>query len=261
MEENSPSAENLEPQIAEPKTATELQNGNKKPIFNIMEVVLFFRDLTIIIIIVLIIRSYFMAPFQINGSSMENSYHNGEYILVDKFSYANFGLFTVGNPNRGDVVILMPHAENNKTYYIKRVIGLPGDTLRFDNGDVYVKPAGWSVEIKLNEDYLSAVNKGKTYLPFDVKTSVFTVPADSYFVMGDNRNNSSDSRACFESCSFPNSGHYVTRNNIVGKLWVDFGYFQLPWTDPNNKTLHLVYPPRWLDSPREWTYPELVPNK
>ena len=116
----------------------------------------------------------------------------------------------------------MPHAQNNKAFYIKRVIGLPGDTLRFDNGDVYVKPQGASVEIKLNEDYLSAVNRGKTYLPFDVKTSTFTVPAGNYFVMGDNRNNSSDSRSCFMSCEFPGVGHYVTRDNIVGRVWIDF---------------------------------------
>lgn len=108
---------------------------------------------------------------------MEASYHDGEFILVNKFSYADFGVAKVGDPVRGDVVILRPHASNGKEYYIKRVIGMPGDTIKFEAGEVFMKKSGSTTFVKLNEDYLSAGNKGKTFLPMDVRETEFLVPA------------------------------------------------------------------------------------
>ncbi|MDP2103395.1 MAG: signal peptidase I, partial [Candidatus Gracilibacteria bacterium] len=87
------------------------------------EVVAFIRDVIIIVISVLLVRTYLVAPFQISGDSMEANYHDKEFILVNKFSYADFGAFRVSDPVRGDVVILRPHAANGKEYYIKRVVG------------------------------------------------------------------------------------------------------------------------------------------
>lgn len=98
----------------------------------LQEITLFFRDLVIIFVVVIFVRTFIAAPFQISGSSMEESYHSGEFILVNKFSYADFGLAKIGNPVRGDVVILRPHAANGKEYYIKRIIGMPGDTVKFE---------------------------------------------------------------------------------------------------------------------------------
>lgn len=241
-----PSTPGIHPEDEHPKT-------------KIQEITEFLRDLVIIFAVVLFIRSYVAAPFQISGSSMEESYHDGEFILVDKFSYADFGIAKVGDPARGDVVILRPHASNGKEYYIKRTIGLPGDTVRFESGSVFVRPAGKTAFVKLEEGYLSPANNGKTFLPMDVKETEFTVPQGQYFVMGDNRNNSSDSRSCFMSCSVPGSGHFISRSNIVGKLFIDFGYANIfreggalatgewKWT----------HPPRLLATPREWTYQEL----
>ena len=198
----------------------EVITGNKTKFSEFIE---FFRDLAIILVIVLVIRSYGVAPFQISGNSMTESYANNEFILVDKFSYANFfGLYQVGNPKRGDVAVLMPHAKNNKEYYIKRVIGLPGDTLKFENGEVFIKVAGTSEFVKLNEGYLSAVNNGGTYLPGESKEREIEVPEDSYFVMGDNRVGSADSRSCFFSCSIAGSKYFVSRKDIVGKVFVSF---------------------------------------
>lgn len=110
------------------------------------EAISFFRDVIIILIIVIIMRAFIITPFRINGSSMEDSYHDREYILVDKFSYLNFtesykttsstaNLITkfsrkvlsllpvhVGDPVRGDVIVITPHVDSNREYYIKRVV-------------------------------------------------------------------------------------------------------------------------------------------
>ena len=191
------------------------------------ETIEFFRDLIIIFAVVIVIRTFIAAPFQISGSSMEESYHDGEFILVNKFSYADFFITKIGDPVRGDVVILRPHASNGKEYYIKRTVGLPGDTIKFESGNIYLKTVGNADFVKLDEGYLSTANKGKTFLPIDVKEAEFIVPSGQYFVMGDNRNNSSDSRSCFMSCSVQGSTHFVSRENIVGKLFVDFGYINI----------------------------------
>ena len=120
---------------------SDIQAEERQPVVNLHELIIFLRDLCIILAVVLIVRTFFVAPFEISGSSMETSYHDKDFILVDKFSYADFGIWHVGDPHRGDVVVLKPHAMNGKEFYIKRVVGLPGDTLRFENGEVYVKPA------------------------------------------------------------------------------------------------------------------------
>ena len=126
------------------------------------EWIAFLRDIVIILVLVVFVRTYVAAPFRISGSSMEENYHDGEFIVVDKFSYANFGLFTVGNPNRGDVVVIKPHADNGKDFYIKRIIGLPGESVKLENGSVYIKQVGAKDYTMLNETYLSAINFGKT---------------------------------------------------------------------------------------------------
>ena len=191
------------------------------------ELIDFIRDVAVILAIVLFVRAYIVSPFQINGSSMETSYHTNEYILVNKFSYAMIGDWKVSDPVRGDVAIIKPHAANGKEYYIKRVIGLPGDTVKFQDGEVYLKTKTASEFVKLNEDYLSPDNKGKTYLPLDINETEFTVPEDEYFLMGDNRGGSADSRSCFLSCSIPNSTHFIKRSDMSGKVLISFGYFNL----------------------------------
>lgn len=157
------------------------------------------------------------------------------------------------------MVILRPHAANNKEYYIKRVIGMPGDTLRFKGGDVFLKMAGKTEFIKLDEKYLSLLNNGKTFLPMDVKETEFVVPYGQYFTMGDNRNNSSDSRSCFMSCTIPGSTHFISRENIVGKLFIDFGYVNIFREGGIRATgeWKWTHAPRFLATPKDWIYTEL----
>jgi signal peptidase I len=126
--------------------------------------------------------------FRIEGDSMEPNLHNGEYVLIDKISYV------LHPPERGDVVVFTP--PNNERDYIKRVIGLPGDTVEVKSGQVYVN------SVVLDEPYL------KNLIHADMPASV--VEEGRYFVMGDNRNNSSDSRA-FGT---------ITPQSIVGRAWL-----------------------------------------
>lgn len=126
--------------------------------------------------------------FRIEGDSMEPNLHNGEYVLIDKVSYL------LHAPERGDVVVFTPPNESRD--YIKRVIGLPGDTVQVTGGQVYVNG------VLLDEPYLTG------YVNNDMPARV--VEEGRYFVMGDNRNNSSDSRT-FGS---------ITPQSIVGRAWL-----------------------------------------
>ncbi len=126
--------------------------------------------------------------FRIEGDSMEPNLHNGEYVLIDKISYL------LHPPERGDVVVFTP--PNNSRDYIKRIIGLPGDTVEIRGGQVYVNG------VVLDEPYLQ--NLINTAMPARV------VEEGRFFVMGDNRNNSSDSRS-FGS---------IDPHSIVGRAWL-----------------------------------------
>lgn len=247
------------------------------------EFIKFFRDLFIVFIIAIFIKTFLFAPFRINGSSMENSYFNGEFILVDKLSYLRFDThfdeFIEGSdgisqaffwvlkkipvhiwdPVRGDVVVVRPHVDKTREFYIKRVIGLPGDTIKFSSGSVFLKPKSGTGFIELNETYLSATNLGNTFLPSSVKESEFIIPEDMYWIMGDNRLNSADSRSCFtSSCSGNNATHFLPRSHVVGRVLLDFGYFNI-FQENTLKlgSLSWIHPPRFFDTPRNHQYPEL----
>lgn len=136
---------------------------------------------------------------------------------------------------------------------------MPGDAIRFASGNVLLKQAGKGDFIQLDEKYLSIPNNGKTFLPIDVKETEFTVPEGQYFVMGDNRNNSSDSRSCFQSCTISGSIHFIGRSNVVGKLFVDFGYINIFRDGGVISTGEWIWThtPRFLSTPKDWIYKEL----
>ena len=122
------------------------------------EPILFLKDLLIILLIVLIIRLFIAMPFQISWTSMKDSYYDREFIIVDRISY----LFWT--PKRWDVIVFRPHLNENKEYFLKRIIWIPWDELKIQDWEVFIKPKGKTEFIKINEPYLNEENKGKTWV-------------------------------------------------------------------------------------------------
>ncbi len=164
--------------------------------------------------IILISISLFFSVFIIHGASMAKTYYDGDMLFVNKLTYM------ITSPKYGDIVVVRPGRDKIRESYIKRVIATPGDTIRFESGSVFLKTAWSSGFQKLDEPFLTEANIWKTYLPEYVDDGPsFTLPENSYWVMGDNRNNSADSRSCFRNCSgLPVEAHYISRENIVGKV-------------------------------------------
>lgn len=137
------------------------------------------RFAIIAIVIVFPIRIFIAQPFVVAGASMEPTFENGEYLIVDQLSYR------LDTPERGDVVIFRYPRDPSK-FFIKRVIGLPGETVAVE---------GTTITIFNDTDPDGRV-LDESYLPAAHERSFLTVPlaADEYFVLGDNRDASSDSR-------------------------------------------------------------------
>ncbi len=129
-------------------------------------------------VIIIPIRTFVAQPFIVSGNSMFPTYHNGEYLIVNEL------VKYVGDYQRGDVVILRYPNDPSK-YFIKRVIGLPGETVTIRDGVVSITSPSQTTPLVLNEPYVK--NK-------KIDSSSRTLDNDEYFVMGDNRAQSSDSR-------------------------------------------------------------------
>jgi len=132
--------------------------------------------------------------FVVNGPSMDSSFHNGQQVLVNTIIYK------FEEPERGDVIIFRPPIDEREEY-IKRIIGLPGESVEIKEGKVYIHK-GNGTTIQLNEPYI--IYKSNESFMSEM------IQPNKYFVLGDNRNNSSDSR----------DGWTVPFQNIVGKAWL-----------------------------------------
>lgn len=206
-----------------------------------------------VIVVVFLLRSFIVEPFKIPSGSMIPTLHVGDFILVNKFSYGirlpvlNKKIIAIGNPHRGDVMVFR-YPDDPSLDYIKRVVGVPGDRIEYRNKRLTIN--GQLVPERQIDDYLSkermqfyqhyvedlgGVKHGilidenaSAYVPqvrtfpfsndcnYNTDGLVCTVPPKHYFMMGDNRDNSSDSRVW----------GFVPDANIIGKaffIWLNLG--------------------------------------
>jgi len=192
-----------------------------------------------VLFVVFVLRSFLVEPFQIPSSSMVPTLQVGDYILVNKYTYGirlpvvRTKVMDLNEPERGDVMVFFP-PHMNETYYIKRVIGLPGDTVTYRNKQLTVNgnpvPIEWLASLSegrsrfevglenLGEsNHLTQVDRARPSRDFSVQ-----VKPGHYFMMGDNRDNSSDSRIWGQ----------VPERDIVGKafaIWMHWdSLFSIP---------------------------------
>lgn len=143
---------------------------------------------------------YFMTSLTCVGQAMEPSIDSGDMVLVNRFIYS------IAAPGRGDVIVFKPNGNVNTHYYMRRVIGVPGDTVQVIDGFVYVN--GELYETGLGNEQMDYAGVAEEEL---------TLGKDEYFVLGDNRNASEDSR----NADIGN----IRRNDIYGKAW----FVRWPW--------------------------------
>jgi signal peptidase I len=202
-------------------------------------VVEYARSFFPVILIVLVIRSFLFEPFRIPSDSMMPTLLDGDFIFVNKFAYGlrlpvlNSKFVDIGEPKRGDVIVFRLPSDPSVNY-IKRLVGLPGDHISVRNQRVFIndqpmtvtldgiyggpRNTGAQADAQQGVEDLGGVKHRVLFIPErDSRDFDQVVPADHYFFMGDNRDNSRDSR-------FPEVG-FVPEKNLVGKavrIWLNW---------------------------------------
>ena len=216
--------------------------------------------------IAIVLRTFLFQPFHIPSGSMLPGLMKGDYIITTKYSlgygkYAATPLpFPIKNgrlferePERGDVIVFRPEGDDKN--FIKRLVGLPGDQMQMQSGQLYINGERIKSEIVAEETYVNqygndaiaeawreTLANGNSHIVYDAqknsqldKTPVFTVPSGHYFMMGDNRDNSFDSRVSV----LKGGAGFVPTENLMGKAEFvllsadeDFVLFK-PWTWAN----------------------------
>ncbi len=144
--------------------------------------------------IILPVRYFLIQPFVVKGASMEPNFYDSEYLIIDELS------FRFRNPERGEIVVFRPPQRDDQ-YYIKRVIGLPGETVEVRNGVITVYNEEYPNGFALKESYIREITEGRDRR---------TLAADEYYLLGDNRDASLDSRY-FGA---------VNIDEFIGRVWV-----------------------------------------
>lgn len=158
--------------------------------------------------IIIPIRYFLIQPFYVKGASMEPNFYDHEYLIIDELTYR------FRDPYRGEIVVFK-YPRDPSQYFIKRVVGLPGETIEVTGGNVIIYNTQHPNGLMLEETYLDETTTGKIRV---------TLGDDEYYVMGDNRDSSLDSR----------SFGAITRDDVIGRVWVRglpldrIGTFELP---------------------------------
>lgn len=175
-------------------------NKNSADGLNIFKEILEMGIYFIVILIIFLLLQYFVGQhIEVNGSSMENTLSHEDHLILEKLSYR------FSEPTRFDVVVFRPYETEEKedTYYIKRVIAMPGEKIQIIEGQIYINGE------YLQEDYgTETINDFR----FGIAKEEIVLEKDEYFLIGDNRNNSTDSR--------DESIGPVKRDAIIGRAWV-----------------------------------------
>ena len=175
MEETKIAAETV------PVVEVKVQDPNFSKKKNLKALWEFVRFAVVVVVVVILVRVFVAQPFVVSGTSMVPTFQNANYLIVDELTY------DFHTPQRGDVIVFHPPiAGETGTYFIKRIIGLPGDTVTIANSVVTVTDAAHPDGEVLTEPYITPDAQGDNF--------TVTVPAGQYFVMGDNRPASFDSR-------------------------------------------------------------------
>ncbi|MFQ9086181.1 MAG: signal peptidase I [Roseburia sp.] len=151
-------------------------------------------EIAIVLMMAFVLVYFIGMRTSVVGQSMSETLENGDQILVNRFMYKVIG------PKANDVIVFLPNGNEKSHYYVKRVIGVPGDTVQIKDGRIYVNGTEFTEKV----DVASIEDAG-------LAADAVTLGDDEYFVLGDNRNNSEDSR-------YANIGN-IKREYIIGKAW------------------------------------------
>ena len=163
----------------------------------VREVLSWIVELVVVIGLAYVLVSFFGIRTNVVGQAMEQTLENDDDILVNKFAYI------ISKPKQGDVIVFLPNGNKKSHYYVRRVVAVPGDTVQIKDGALYVNDELY----KESTDVASMEDAG-------IASDAVKLEKDEYFVLGDNRNNSEDSR-------YANIGN-VKRDYIIGKAWFRF---------------------------------------
>jgi signal peptidase I len=178
------------PSFEPPTQREEFKNQIKDFIWETLKVII------ISLVIIIPIRYFLIQPFYVKGASMEPNFYDHEYLIIDEISYR------FSEPQRGDVIVFR-YPNDRTQYFIKRIIGLPGETIKLNNGKITIindqNPKGFVLD---ETSYLSDT--------FTHGNGEITLAGDEYYILGDNRSSSLDSR----------SFGPINRNDIIGRAWI-----------------------------------------
>ena len=166
----------------------------------VREVLSWIVEIVVVIGLAYVMVSFFGIRTNVVGQAMEQTLENDDDILVNKFAYI------ISKPKQGDVIVFLPNGNKKSHYYVRRVVAVPGDTVQIKDGALYVNDELY----KESTDVASMEDAG-------IASDAVKLEKDEYFVLGDNRNNSEDSR-------YANIGN-VKRDYIIGKAWFRFSGF------------------------------------